>query len=112
MFDFCEPIGRPGRKVKEFSARMGKMPSTMVLHKYVYGADTIFSTMVVTLENNPMAEWLGVIRRGAHQAASEYIRWAYGTVSDFWIDIEPGSDSSDAGLINEGIKDQEKLEDQ
>ena len=54
-----------------------------------------------------MAEWLRVIRRGTHQEASEYIRWAYGTLSDFWIDIEPGSDSSDGGSRNEGSKYQE-----
>ena len=42
---FCEGLGMPGRKVKELAARMEKIPSTMVLHKHVYGADTIFATM-------------------------------------------------------------------
>ena len=51
---------------------------------------------------------MGVIRRGAYQAASEDIRWAYELVSDMWKDIEPDIKYSDDGLPDEGIKDQEK----
>ena len=39
--------------MKESVARMDKIPSTMVLHKNVDGADTIFSTMAGPLANNP-----------------------------------------------------------
>ena len=42
---FCEGIGRPGRKVKELAARMENISSTMVIHKHVDGAGTIFTTM-------------------------------------------------------------------
>ena len=42
---FCEDLGRPGRKVKGSAARLENIPSTMVLHKHVYGVDTIFVAM-------------------------------------------------------------------
>ena len=43
----------------------------MVLHNHVDGADTRFSAMERTLAKNSLGKWLGVIRRGTHQAASE-----------------------------------------
>ena len=45
-----------------------------------------------------------MIRRGTYQVSYEDIRWAYETVYDFWPGIEPDSDSSDGGSINEVIK--------
>ena len=36
-FPFCEGLGRPVGKVKESASRMEKIPSTMVVHKHVYG---------------------------------------------------------------------------
>ena len=60
-FPICEGLGRPGIKVKELSARMENIPSAMVLHKHVDGAETRFSTMAVPLVNNIFGKWLGVI---------------------------------------------------
>ena len=79
----------------------------MLLHKHVDGADTRFATIAGTLANNPLEKWLGVIIRGAYQAASEDSRWVYEPVSDLWPDKEPGSDSINDGSGDEGIKDQE-----
>ena len=44
-FPLCEGLGRPGIKVKESEARIENLPSTVVLHKHVYEAETIFATM-------------------------------------------------------------------
>ena len=66
----------------------------MVLHKHVYGADTIFSTIAGPLANNPLVKWLEVIRRETHYSASEDIRWEYVPVSYLSTDIEPESDFS------------------
>ena len=74
---FCEGLGRPGRKLKESEAMMENIPPTMVLHKHVDEADTRFSTMEGPLTNNNFGGYLGVIRGGTYQAASEDIRWAY-----------------------------------
>ena len=41
---------------------MEKMTSTVVIHKHVDGADTLFYTMPLSLVNNPLGKWLGVIR--------------------------------------------------
>ena len=53
----------PVRKVKESAASMENIPSTVVLHKHVYVADTIFPTMSVPLFNNLLGKLIGVIRR-------------------------------------------------
>ena len=76
-FPFYGGIGRPGIKVKESAARLEYIPSTMVLHKHLDGTDTVFFTMSAPLVKENLGEWLRVIRRGTHQAASEDIRWAY-----------------------------------
>ena len=57
--------------MKESEARMENIPSTMVLHKHVYGSDAIFATIPVPLVNNPIVKWIGVIRRGSYQAEIE-----------------------------------------
>ena len=81
---------------------MEKIPSIMVLHKHVEGSDTIFSTMSVSLINNPLVKWIGVIRRGTYQAASEDIRWAYEPASYLCPYIESDSYSRNNGSIDEG----------
>ena len=49
--------------------------------------------MAGLLTNNPLVNWLGVIRRETYQAASEDSRWGNELVSDLWPDIDPDSDS-------------------
>ena len=83
---------------------MEKIPYTMVLQKYVDGEDTRFSTKAGPLTNNPLVKWLGDIRRGSYQKASEDSRWAYEPVSDLWTEIEPDSDSNDDASSDEGRK--------
>ena len=91
---------------------MDKIPSTMVLHKHVDGADHIFATMSGPLVKYPLEKFLGVIRIGTYQAESEDIRCLYEPVSDLWPYIETGSSSSDDGSSDEGIKDQGNSDDQ
>ena len=93
--------------MKESAARMEKISYTMVLHKNVDGAENIFYTMEGILVDNPLVKWIGVIRRGTYQSASEDSRWAYEPVSDLWSNIEPASDSSDDGSSDEGSKNQD-----
>ena len=76
---------------------MEKIPSPMVLHNHVNGAETRFSTMAGPLAKNPFEKWLGVIIRGTYQSASKDSRWAYEPLSDLWLDIEPASESSNDG---------------
>ena len=86
------------------SVKMEKIPSNMVLQKYVYGPGTIFYTISVPLLKDTMGKWLGVIRRGTYQAAVGDIRWAYELVSYLWPDVEPDSDSSDDNSGDDGSK--------
>ena len=85
--------------------RMENIPCTMELHKHADGADTRFYTMIGPLVKNYLEKCLGVIRRGTYKAA-------YEAVSDLWPDLEPISDSIDDSSSDEGIKDQENLDDQ
>ena len=73
--------------MKESAARMENTPSTVVLHKHVYEADTIFATMTGPLASNLFGKRCGVIRRGTYQEASEYSRWSYEPVYDLCPDI-------------------------
>ena len=73
--------------MKVSPASTEKIPSTMVIHKKVDGADNIFSTMEGLLTNNTLGKCLGLIRRGTYQTESEDIRWAYEPVYDLWPDI-------------------------
>ena len=103
-------LGRPGRKVNESAVRMENIPSTMVLHKNIYGADTRFFKNVRIIGKNPMEKWLGVIRIGTYQAASEDSRWEYKPVPDLCPDVVTDSDSSDDESRDEGSKYQENLD--
>ena len=91
---------------------MENIPPTMVLHNHVDGVDNRFTTIAGPLEGNQLEEWIGVIIRGTHQAASEDSRWAYEPVYDLWLDIEPDSDSSNDGSGDEGRKYQYNPENQ
>ena len=97
MTFFYEGLERPIRKVKGSMTTMEKILSTMLLYKHVYGADIRLATMSGTLVNNILEKWLGVIRRGTHQAVSIDIRWEYEPLSNLWLDIYPDSCSSDDG---------------
>ena len=57
-FTFCEGLGSPGRKVKESAARMESIKSTMVIHKNLDWADTIFSTMAGPLVGGTYQRYL------------------------------------------------------
>ena len=61
---FGEVIGRPITKVTESADRMENIPFTMVIHKHVYGADTIFSTMVGPLANDNLGNGLECSEEG------------------------------------------------
>ena len=98
--------------MKEPAAGMEKIPSTMVLHKHVYGVDTRFSTMAGPLVNNHLVKRLGAIRRGTYQVAAEDSRWAYKPVSYLWPDVDLDSNTSDDGSTYEGDKYHENPDNQ
>ena len=85
------------------AARMENIPSTMVLHKNVDGAETIFSIMAGPLVNNNLDKCLRVIRIGKCLSSAEDIRWVYKPVSDLWTEKEPDNDSSVDVSSDEGI---------
>ena len=112
ILPIVEGLVRPGRKMKESSARMEKIPSSMMPHKHVDGADTRFSTMTGILTKTYLGGWLGLIIIGTYQAASEDSRWEYEPVSCLWPYIEPDIESCDYGSIYELSKYQENPDSQ
>ena len=109
---FCEGIRKPGGESEVISVQGGNIPSNMLLHKHVDGADTRLSTMEGLFVNNPLGKWLGVTRRGAYQAAPQDSRCGYHPVSALWPDIDSDINSRNDGSSDEGINEQEKLDDQ
>ena len=79
----------------------------MVLHKHVYGEESIFVPISVPLVNNPMGKFLGMIRRGTYQSLYEDSGWEHEPVSDLWPDIEPDSEYSSDVSSYEVIKYQD-----
>ena len=94
--------------MKETAASMEKITYTMVIHKHLYGEETIFSTMYGKLVINPLGKWLVLIRRGNYKSAAGYSRWSYEPVSYLWPDADHGSDYSDNETFDEGRKEQDK----
>ena len=66
---FCQGLGRPGWFIKESVARMEKLPSTLVVHKKVDGADTRLATMRGPFLCSPLEWWLRVLHQGTYQQA-------------------------------------------
>jgi hypothetical protein len=95
---FLQGLGRPGRFRKENGARMEKLPSTLILHRKVDGADTRFSQLHGDFADTPLYKWLGVLRHGAYQQAPVDSAWAFETLANMWtdaIDEDDGDSSSD-----------------
>ena len=55
---FCEGLGRPGRKLKEFVVRTEKIPSTTVINKHVDEAYTRCDTKSGSFLNNTLKNYL------------------------------------------------------
>jgi hypothetical protein len=95
---FLRGLGRPGRLRKENQARMEKLPSSLILHRKVDGADTRFSQLHGQFAETPLYKWLGVLRHGAYQQAPADSTWAFEPLANMWtdtIDEEDDDSSSD-----------------
>ncbi len=92
---FCRGLGRAGRRVKAPTARMERLPSTLVLHKYADGADIRFASMQGAMRTNPLEKWLRVLRHGTYDRAGDDEVFAYERVADLWPDEDLDSDDSD-----------------
>jgi hypothetical protein len=92
---FCRGLGRPGRFCKENVARMEKIPSTLILHRRVDGADTRFSQLHGEFADTPLSKWLGVLRPGAYQQAPSDSTWAYESLASMWTEDDALDDSDD-----------------
>jgi hypothetical protein len=91
-------VRRPGRFRKENGARIEKLPSTLILHRNVGGADTWFSQLHGEFADTPLYKWLGVLRHGAYQQAHADSSWAFEPLANMWteaIDEDDESSSDD-----------------
>jgi hypothetical protein len=91
---FLEGLGVPGKRVKESTARMEKIPSTLILHKRPDGADTRFASMRHPLTESPLEQFLGVTAHGNYRQAPALNNFAFDRIEDLWdepLDVS-GSD--------------------
>ena len=92
---FLDGLGNVGRRVKESAARMERIPSTLVIHKRLDGADTRMASMRHPLVNNPVQKWLGAINSGAYKPAAITEAHAFVKVEDMWSDPIDESDEEE-----------------
>jgi hypothetical protein len=85
---FLQGLGRPGRLCKENGARMEKVPSTLIIHRKVDGADTRLSQLHGEFADTPLYRWLGVIRHGAYQQAPSDSTWPFESLASMWTDAD------------------------
>jgi hypothetical protein len=102
---FLQGMGRPGRFCKENGARRENLPSTLILHRKVDGADTRFSQLHGEFADTPLYKWLGVLRHGAYQQAPSDSSWAFESLASMWtdaddIDERDNDSSSEDGSYN------------
>jgi hypothetical protein len=81
---FLKGLGRKGRIVKQKASRMTRLPSTLILHKKIDGADTRFAQMDGELSNAPLQPWLGVLKHGAYNKAAADANWAFEPLESIW----------------------------
>jgi hypothetical protein len=63
---------------------MTRLPSTLILHKKIDGADTCFAQMDGELSNAPLQPWLGVLKHGAYNKAAADANWAFEPLESIW----------------------------
>ena len=81
--------GRRGRVMKESSARLTKIPSTLVLHKPAAGVDTRLATYRHAMVDNPLENILGLNEPGRYRQVAAEQPFAYERIEDMWQeDIE------------------------
>lgn len=81
-------MGKPGRVQKESVAQLEKLPSTLVLHKMAYSADTRFLRMHGEFASNPLEKWLKILKQGSYQQANVNEKWAFEPLASMWSDKE------------------------
>ena len=87
--------GKPGRIVKESSARMEKIPSTIIVHKRADGPDTRLASLQSPMSPHPLENWLGILKPGTYKAAEPNKDFAFVKIEDMWSDEELEEDDSD-----------------
>jgi hypothetical protein len=84
--------------VKRTEQEWKKLPSTLIIHRKVDGADTRFSQLHGEFADTPLYKWLGVIRHGAYQQAPSDSTWPFESLASMWTDAnaidESDNDSS------------------
>jgi hypothetical protein len=92
---FTKGGGKPGSFSYETSARMEKIPSTLVLHPKADGADTQFSLLHGDLHRTPLEKYLGVLDAGAYKQAPSDQQWAFVKLSSMWSEVISDNDDTD-----------------
>jgi hypothetical protein len=104
---FLKGLGRKGRIVKQKASRMTCLPSTLILHKKIDGADTRFARMDGELSNAPLQPWLGVLKHGAYNKAAANANWAFEPLESIWS--EPMDDEANKSEDESTADDNEAI---
>jgi hypothetical protein len=88
--------GKPGTLQKYAASLMERIPSSLIVNKYLDTADTRLSALGQELISNPLEQNLGFFEFGKYVRAPSEADFAFDRVEDLWsVDLEPDSDSED-----------------
>ena len=78
---------RPGAPYKETAARMEKLPSTLVIHRPIEGADANWAAYRHAISPSPLDRTLGITDYGKYQQAPVNSKYAFEPIDELWRDI-------------------------
>jgi hypothetical protein len=88
--------GKPGTLQKYAASLMERIPSSLIVNKYLDTSDTRLSALGQELVPNPLEQNLGFFEFGKYVRAPPEAEFAFDRIEDLWsVDLEPDSDSED-----------------
>jgi hypothetical protein len=86
--------GRLGTLQKYAASQMERIPSSLIVNKYLDTSDTRLSALGQELVPNPLEQNLGFFEFGRYVRAPPAADFAFDRVEDLWsVDLEPDSDT-------------------
>lgn len=91
--------GRPGTLQKYAASLMERIPSSLIVNKYIDTSDTRLSALDQELVRNPLEQNLGFFEFGKYVRAPPEADFAFDRIEDLWaVDLDPDSDSESEPL--------------
>jgi hypothetical protein len=84
---FTNGNGISGKRLKEATARMEKLPSRVIIAKKADGADTRLAQLDQPLVTNPLEKFLGAHQFGTYDQNKDGKDYAFVRIEDLWQEV-------------------------